>query len=153
MHKLGLSRGAPSPRTMSHGRGITLALVRRGYPLSRLRAWRKNPRRDWVAPRLRRAASRKSASDNLLGADGADGWAGGAALGGEVVGATCAERLMGPAIATVGNDYDWFGSAVSVAQEYGACYTINRTGAAPFSSSDNSTRHFIVGLTAKGGPS
>ena len=116
--------------------------------------WRADQLTDQAAaPRLRRAVSRKSASDKLLGADGADGWAGGAALGGEVVGAACAERLMGPAIATVGNDYDWFGSAVSVAQEYGACYTINRTGATPFSSSDNSTRHFIVGLTAKGGPS
>src|SRR6516165_10789521 len=39
---------APSPRTTSHGRGITLALVRRDYPVSRLRAWQNNPRRDWV---------------------------------------------------------------------------------------------------------
>ena len=81
--------------------------------------WRADQLTDQAAaPRLRRAVSRKSASDKLLGADGADGWAGGAALGGEVVGAICAERLMGPAIATIGNDYGWFDSAVSVVQEY-----------------------------------
>ena len=41
-----------------------------------------------AASRLRRAASRKSASDDLLGADAADGWAGDAVLTDEVLSAT-----------------------------------------------------------------